>query len=135
MMLFVAMAEVPLMLISLVIVKIARNCRQYLGVRHAKAVTKERACELSEAQKIMIVNAILESSLLINDSAADALFSEGETLYPAEEACKLKNARDFDLQYGTESWLSAWNHALGDFFDCRSEYIGDGAFHVYGKEV
>ena len=135
MMFFVALVEVPLMLIAYVIVKIVMGCKQYARVKHAKVVEEERARELSKEQRVKIVDAILESALLVNDSATDALFNEGEALYPAADACKLVDANDFDLQYGTEPWLDAWNHALGYFFGCKSEYIGSGEFHVYGKEA
>lgn len=129
MMLFVALIEIPVMLIVLLAVKAANALEQPAGAKHAKPK------ELSEEQKIHIINTILESSLLINDRVTDDLLNEGESMYPAAKACKLKDVQDFDLQYGTKHWMQAWTHALQAFFDSSAEYVSDGVFHVYGKEV
>lgn len=134
MMLFVALIEIPLMLIALVAVKVFKALGQAAAVKKAKPVKKEIAATLSEEQRNKIVTAILESALLTNDSCMDALLNEGEGVYPASEACN-SAPEDFELQYGTKEWSKAWVHALGKFFDCEAEYIGDGNFHVYGKEV
>lgn len=134
MMFFVALIEIPLMLIALLIVKVYKAAEQAVGAKQSKPMPKDKAKELSDEQRLQIVNSILETALLVNDTALDTLLNEGEALYPALEACKIK-AKDFDLQYGSKVWLKAWIRALEAFFDCKSEYVSDGVFHVYGKEA
>lgn len=107
--------------------------RKFGPEKAAKSEPRKRP-ELSDEQREKIVKAILEESLLQNDSAYDSLMNSGEAKYPAADACKC-SGHDFDLQYGTKSWLKAWDSALSTWFDCQSTYIGDGFFRVYGKEA
>ena len=134
-----AIAEVAAMLAVLTVKIIASKLKEGTMIRIGRPSEsikggKERTITLSEKQKEQIVNSILESSLLINDSVYDSLVYKGEALYPASEACGC-GGHDFDLQYGSEDWLPVWSRTISNYFDCQSEYKESGIFRCFGKEV
>lgn len=130
--------EIPVLLIIIVVSNVAKaagsGSKNGAKKTVAKSSNQKKSAELSEEQREKIVKAILEDSLLENDSAFDSLMYEGEANYPAADACQC-TTEEFNLQYGSKSWVKAWQNALSMWFDCQSEYANDGMFRLYGKEV
>ena len=135
-MLLLACIEIPALIILIIITKIGGAVKETVRASNSKTSPQKqkRTAELSEEQREKIVKAILEDSLLENDSAWDALVFEGEAEYPAADACQISD-REFDLQYGSKNWIASWIKTLSRFFDCQTEYVGSGVFRIYGKEA
>ena len=133
-MLLLVLIEIPLLLLLVLITGFARAIKETTSIKTASSVRSKKPCELTDEEQEKIVNAILEDALLENDSAWDTLIFGGEANYPAADAAKL-DIREFDLQYGTKSWIKAWTKGLSRFFDCQTEYVGSGTFRIYGKEA
>ena len=90
--------------------------------------------ELSDVQRLTIIKAILDDSLLALDSAYDALFNEGEAKFSAPDALSC-SWKEYKQEYGSREWRKAWEQALADRFDCRCKYTDRGIFHIFGKEM
>ena len=131
-----ACIEIPVLLIAVFITNVVRPAVKSRSAQKANAnpSRSQSKMDLSADQKEKIVKAILEDSLLENDSVYDSLMNEGEAQYPAAAACKC-DAKEFDLQYGSKSWINAWVNTLTMWFDCQASYTGNGSFRVYGKEA
>lgn len=136
-MILLVLIEIPVLLLLIVITNTAVAIKETATTKRCSSShsqEKKKPQGLSDEQREKIIKAILEDSLLENDSAWDTLQYEGESIYPAADAAKL-TVQEFDLQYGTKPWLKAWSKALSRFFDCQTEYAGSGYFRIYGKEA
>ena len=98
------------------------------------STVKEKKVDLSDSRRYDIVKAILDDSLLVLDSAYDALYNTGEALFSAPEALHCTYP-EYKEQYGSRKWKNAWEKALADRFDCQCEMADKGNYYLYGKEM